>query len=111
MPERGAPQVQLKRVTDFMSMHLAQEIRLTELAALAGLSRFHFCSAFRVATGKSPHTWLTELRMRRARELLADPSIPITHVALSVGFQTSSAFAASFRRAVGMTPSEYRRRS
>lgn len=106
----GLARWQTTRVTQFMTEHLAREIRLAELAALVGLSRFHFCSAFRVATGTSPHAWLTEARMRRARELLADPKVPITQVALAVGFQSSSAFGASFRRVVGMSPSEYRRR-
>jgi AraC family transcriptional regulator len=93
-----------------MNEHLGREIRLAELAALVGLSRFHFCSAFRVATGKSPHVWLTEARMRRARELLAHPEIPISRIGLAVGFQTPSAFTASFRRVVGVSPSDYRRR-
>jgi AraC family transcriptional regulator len=106
----GLARWQTARVTDYMTEHLGREIRLAELAALLGLSRFHFCSAFRAATGRSPHAWLTAARMRRARELLADPEWPITRIALAVGFQSSSAFAASFRRVVGMSPSEYRRR-
>jgi len=106
----GLARWQTARVTSYMTDSLDREIRLAELAALVGLSRFHFCSAFRVATGRSPHAWLTEARMRRARALLADRQFPITQVALAVGFQTPSAFAASFRRVVGMSPSEYRRR-
>ena len=107
---RGLAHWQTARVIDFMNEHLGREIRLAELAALVGLSRFHFCSAFRVATGKSPHVWLTEARMRRARELLAHPQIPISRIGLAVGFQTPSTFAASFRRVVGVSPSDYRRR-
>jgi AraC family transcriptional regulator len=86
-----------------------EDISLDELAALVTLSRFHFCTAFRLATGRTPHEWLTELRMNRARELLSDPVLRITDIALAVGYETPSAFAATFRRSVGTTPSEFRR--
>ncbi|MFT3837379.1 MAG: AraC family transcriptional regulator [Myxococcaceae bacterium] len=110
VPRGALARWQTARVTEFMLEHLADEVRLAELAALVNLSRFHFCSAFRAATGKSPHVWLTVERMRRARELLGGTQMSITEVALAVGFQSPSAFAASFRRVTGFSPSEYRRR-
>ena len=106
---RGLADWQVKRVTDYMRDSLDRDIGLDEMAALVGLSRFHFATGFRLATGVSPHHHLTALRMARARELLARPHLSITHVALAVGYQTPSAFAASFRKANGMTPSEFRR--
>ena len=93
-----------------MRERLEQEIGLNELAALVNLSRFHFCTAFRMATGRTPHEWLTHQRIARARELLADPALRITDIALSVGYETPSAFAASFRKVAGVTPTEFRRR-
>lgn len=108
---RGLADWQVKRVTRYMQDHLDDEdMGLDELAALVSLSRFHFVTAFRLATGQTPHAWLTALRIGQARQLLAHPEFAVTDVALSVGYQTPSAFAASFRRAVGMTPSEFRRR-
>lgn len=108
-PRRGLADWQLKRVTAYMREHLEQAISLEELAGLVGLSRFHFCTAFRLATGQTPHGWLTALRMGRARELLAEPRLSITEVALSVGYQTPSSFAATFRRSERVTPSAFRR--
>jgi AraC family transcriptional regulator len=92
-----------------MAEHLDQDISLDELAALVSLSRFHFCTAFRLATGQTPHNWLTAIRIQQARRLLAEPDLPIIHVALAVGYQTPSAFAATFRNATGVTPSAFRR--
>lgn len=106
---RGLAPWQLKRVTAFVGERIAQDIAVEELAALVNLSRFHFCKAFKRATGSTPQQWLTSQRMLRARELLADTDASISLVALSVGYRTPSAFSAVFRREVGRTPSEYRR--
>ena len=67
----------MKRVTNYMNQHLDQDISLDELATLAGLSRFHFCTAFRAATGQTPHQWLIATRMQEARRLLAERRLPI----------------------------------
>ncbi|HTQ41370.1 MAG TPA: AraC family transcriptional regulator, partial [Polyangiaceae bacterium] len=106
---RGLAPWQVKRVTGYMRDRLAEDISLGDLAQLVGLSRFHFCTAFRLATGQTPHEWLVMLRIGRARELLADPSLRITEIAFAVGYETPSAFSASFRRLVRATPTEYRR--
>lgn len=107
---KGLADWQVARVTDYMRAGIDREIRLDDLAALVKMSRFHFCTAFPLATGQTPHEWLTALRIAQARALLADVRLPVTQVALAVGYQTPSAFAASFRKLVGMTPSEFRRR-
>ncbi|HTU12315.1 MAG TPA: AraC family transcriptional regulator [Allosphingosinicella sp.] len=108
-PRRGLAEWQLKKVTAYMRAMLDQEIGLNELAALVNLSRFHFCTAFRLATGRTPHEWLTALRIGRAKDMLADPLLPVTEIALCVGYQTPSSFAASFRKVTGTTPSAFRR--
>jgi AraC family transcriptional regulator len=110
-PRRGLAPWRVRQVISAMRERLADDIGLDELAAVAGLSRFHFCSAFRLATGQTPHQCLTALRMERARQLLADPARRIIDIALEVGYQTPSAFAVVFRRVVGVTPTEFRRRA
>lgn len=104
----GLRPFQVRRVTDYMVQHLDEPIGLQGLADLLGLSRFHFCTAFRQATGSTPHHWLVRLRMERARQLLLDERLSITEVALGVGYQTPSSFAQAFRAMVGATPTEYR---
>ena len=109
-PRRGLADWQVKRVTAYMRDFLDREIGLEKMASLVGLSQFHFCTAFRLAAGMSPHHYLTALRMTHARKLLAEPGLSIIQVALAVGYQTPSAFTASFRKANKVTPSEFRRR-
>lgn len=108
-PQRGLADWQVKRVTGYMRDYIDREVGLEEMAALVGLSQYHFCTAFRLATGLSPHHYLTQLRMVRARQLLAEPDLSIIQVALAVGYQTPSAFAASFRKVTKLTPSAFRR--
>ena len=107
-PRRGLADWQVRKVTSYMRDHLDEAIGLDMLASLVGLSRFHFCTAFRMATGRTPHDWLVSLRIERARQLLAHPEIKITEVALAVGYETPSSFAASFRKLTGMTPTAFR---
>jgi AraC family transcriptional regulator len=107
-PRRGLAEWQVRKVTAYMRDNLDQPIGLDTLSDLVGLSRFHFCTAFKQATGKTPHQALVDLRMERARQLLCLPGVPITEVGLSVGYETPSAFAASFRKATGLTPSAFR---
>lgn len=109
-PRRGLLPWQVRRVTAYMRDRLDREISLNELAGLLKLSRFHFCTAFRLATGQTPHEWLTARRIERARELLGNPSLRITDIALAVGYGTPSAFTARFRRVLGATPTDYRHR-
>lgn len=106
---RGLATWQVRKVTAYMRERLGAPISLDDLAGVAGLSRFHFCTAFRQATGSTPHEWLVRLRIERARQLLADPALPVTDIALSVGYETPSSFAAAFRKLTGTTPTAYRR--
>lgn len=109
-PQRGLSGWQVKRVTGYMRENMAEDIRIQELADLVNLSRFHFCTAFRMATGQTPYGWLTRQRIAYAKTLLRDMKLRVNDIALAVGYETQSAFAVSFRKAVGITPTEFRRR-
>ena len=104
----GLASWQVKRVTSYLIDHLGQRIDLDAMASLVDLSRSHFCTAFRLAVGMTPRAWLIDRRMERARELLANPGLSITEIALALGY-TPSAFGAIFRRSQGTTPSAFRR--
>lgn len=106
---RGLAPWQVRKVTDYMRERLGCPLGLDELAGVVGLSRFHFCTCFREATGATPHEWLVRLRIEKARQLLADPALPVTDVGLAVGYETPSSFSAAFRRLTGVTPTAYRR--
>lgn len=107
---QGLAPWQVNRVTEYMLERVGEVITLQELASLVHLSRFHFCTAFRRATGNTPHGWLVLQRIARARKLLEDSDLSVTDVGLVVGYGTPSAFAAAFRKVVGTTPTEFRRR-
>jgi AraC-like DNA-binding protein len=98
----------LRRVVEYVENHLSAKITLSDLAAVAGLSRMHFAYQFRVATGSRPHEFLLQQRIRRAEDLLKDTTIPIVEVALTVGFQTQAHFTTVFKRLVGCTPQRWR---
>lgn len=106
---RGLADWQVKRVIEFMRERLDQDIGLSDLAGLVNLSRHHFCTSFRLATGQTPHERFMHLRIDKARERLAASSVSITEIAMEVGYETPSAFTASFRKITAMTPSDYRR--
>jgi AraC family transcriptional regulator len=104
------PAHRLRAVRAWVEQNLAGEITLDDLAATAGMSRFHFSRAFRAATGMSPWRYVTERRIARARELLVGGDLPMVEIAAAVGFATASHFAQAFRGATGESPSAYRRR-
>ena len=109
-PQHGLPRWQVRRVTGYMRDHLGADISLQDLANLVGMSRYHFCSAFRRATGTAPYECLTRMRMDMARDLLAKTTLQVSDVAFAVGYCTASAFSSAFRKVVGVTPREFRRR-
>jgi len=86
------------------------DVSLAALAADAGLSRFHFCRAFKESTGLSPHAWLRQHRLEQAMNMLRDTDVSVVSVAAALGYSSQTAFAAAFRKLTGETPSDWRRR-
>lgn len=105
----GLTPVQLARVLELMRTRLAEPLGLEVLAQAAGLSSFHFSRAFQQTTGLSPHRYLSQLRLDRARVLLAHSDLPLTKLAAKVGYGDASYFTRTFKRQFGMTPIRYRR--
>ena len=86
------------------------DVSLAALASDAGLSRFHFCRAFKESTGLSPHAWLRQHRLEQAMNMLRDTDTSVVSVAAALGYASQTAFAAAFRKLTGETPSDWRRR-
>lgn len=105
---RRLPPRRIRRVTDYMRANLERPVTVTELAAVAGLSCSHLTRAFRDALGATPYAHLIDLRLAKACELLADRERSITQIAFACGFDQSQHFAATFRRRLGTSPSEWR---
>ena len=90
---------------------LGKEMRLWELAQLAGMSPHYFCELFKKSTGVSPHQYVMRCRINRAKILLRSPELTVNRVANAIGFVDQGHFAKSFRRIVGVTPTQFRRMS
>jgi AraC family transcriptional regulator len=103
------PECKLRRITDWMSEHAVEDFNLDRLAALAGLSKYHFHRLFKSAMGISPLRYHTNLRMELARRLLRETKKSILSIAVEVGYSNASHFAELFRRQAGLSPSDYRR--
>ncbi|MFZ5784611.1 MAG: helix-turn-helix domain-containing protein [Pseudomonadota bacterium] len=100
---------QCRAVTAHIEAHLAERIPLDDLAALARLSRHHFCRAFHQSFGMPPHRYHNDRRIERAKALLAGGMASVTEIGLALGFRETSAFTATFHRVAGTTPSAWRR--
>jgi AraC family transcriptional regulator len=108
-PRGGLAPWQSKRAAEYIETHLHDRIPLRNLAAMAGLSPYHFARAFRRSFGVPPHRYHMGRRIERAKILLARQELSVTLIALELGFGDASSFAAAFRRFVGRTPNGYRR--
>jgi AraC family transcriptional regulator len=106
----GLSSRRLRLVLEYIEDTLGQPIKLRELAALAEISARHFERAFRQSTGSSPHAYVMDRRLHRARDLLINrPELPIEQIALRFGFSSSSHFSSAFRRQTGLTPTDFRK--
>ncbi len=97
------------RCIRYMEEHLSEKITLEDLGRLTGYSSLHAARLFYSEMNRSPHAFLSSLRMERARLLLSETDIPISRLAAECGFASESYFYTHFRAANGMTPGEYRR--
>jgi AraC family transcriptional regulator len=100
----------LRRAIERLRSDSDADVSLAALASDAGLSRFHFCRAFKESTGLSPHAWLRQHRLEQAMTMLRDTDASVVSVAAALGYGSQTAFAAAFRRLTGEPPSHWRRR-
>lgn len=93
---------------EYIEQHLDSNISLTALADAAGLSMYHFAKAFKQSTGATPHQFVLDRKIERAKALLRDPNRSVLEASARTGFVDQSHFTKIFRRLVGVTPSVYR---
>ena len=105
----GLPPGAARRVREYVETHLSESIDLAALAAIAGLSVYHFARAFKQSAGVTPHYYLVKRRIERAQEMLARTELPLPEIALATGFSDQSHLARHFRQMLGVTPGQFRR--
>jgi AraC-like DNA-binding protein len=96
----------VSRAREYLTEHAAENVTLSELARLAGLSAFHLCRVFRESTGMTPHAYQTHLRVRRAKSLLGT-GLPIASAAVAAGFYDQAHLTRYFKQVVGVPPGRY----
>lgn len=98
----------LRRALEFMHDNYGRELALEEIAAAAYLSEYHFARLFKQITGTTPHVYLANLRIEKARRMLVETTLPIIEIAAMVGYQSQSHFSKIFKSVTGLTPRAYR---
>jgi AraC family transcriptional regulator len=110
--ERGKlSEWQWSRLNDLLTSELANDLSLSALAASASLSKPHFVRLFRNTTGMSPHRYVVQARVERARQLIQASTMPLVDIAAKVGFASQSHLSCVFQKTYGATPGNVRRQS
>lgn len=102
--------VHLRRSRDHIDRHFADELDLDVLAALAGLSKFHFIRSFASVYGVTPIAYVGERRVERAQDLLRTTNLTVTETCHAVGYSSLGSFSSRFREIVGESPSAFQTR-
>lgn len=103
----GLSKPKLKQVTDYINENLYQDIKLIELAAIAQMSPYYFLRLFKQATTLTPHQYILQCRIEKAKLLLQHSELGIAEIANQVGFCDQSHFTRCFKRTVGVTPKQF----
>lgn len=95
-------------ICNYISVHCSDELNLEAVASMSGFSKFYFSRLFKQFTNVSFYKYVNQKRIEKAAEMLTEPNISITNVALSCGFESLSSFIRMFKIVKGCTPTEFR---
>ena len=98
----------VRRAKELLDHQAARPWSLADLAQMAGISPHHLVECFTKEVGVSPHRYLLGVRVRLAQEMLSGSDLPVTEIALELGFSSGQHFAATFKRLTGGTAHAYR---
>lgn len=102
----GLSQPTLQRVTEYIHEYLHQNLKLSELSAIAQLSPYHFLRLFKQKIGITPHQYILQCRIEQAKYLLQHSELSLAEIAVRVGFCDQSHLTRNFKRVVGVTPKQ-----
>lgn len=105
---RGLSVLQWRCLEEYIATHLDQDLSLSELSAVVGISGSHLKTLFRHSMGMPLHQYVLRQRVARAEYLIVHKRLPISQVALDVGFSQPSHLASWMRRLLGVTPKQLR---
>jgi AraC-like DNA-binding protein len=96
---------------DYIHANLNRPLNLEEIAGVAHLSPYHFLRTYKQIFGQTPHKYLTQQRLERARFLLSQTRQSITDICFEIGFESLGSFSTLFQRRVGLSPRRYRQQA
>ncbi len=103
----GLAPAALRRIAAFVDAHLDAALAIQDLAAVAGLSPYHFARAFKRSVGEAPHRFVLRRRIERARALIERGGLGLAEIAAAAGFSSQSHLTLRFRELTGLTPGQY----
>jgi AraC family transcriptional regulator len=105
----GLSLVKLQEIKEYINEHLDRDLKLVELAAIAQISPYHFLRLFKQSIGLTPHQYILQRRIERAKFLLQHSDLGIAEIAAKTGFCDQSHLTQYFKRLVGITPNQFLR--
>jgi AraC family transcriptional regulator len=108
-PKGGLSRSQMRRIADYVEANLRSPMRLHDLAAVAGVSPYHFARMFKRSNGMTPHQFVANAKFELARRLLLEKQWTIRRIAHNLGFASAAHFSVVFKSRVGRTPNEFRK--
>jgi AraC family transcriptional regulator len=102
----GLSPSKLQQVKEYIHGHLHQNLRLVDLSAIAQISPYHFLRLFKQSMGVTPHQYILQCRIDRAKFLVQHSKLSIAEIAMRTGFCDQSHLTRSFKRLVGETPKQ-----
>lgn len=102
----GLSRSKLQQIREYINTNLAQDVKLIDLAEVAQISSYHFLRLFKQSIGITPHQYILQCRIEKARYLLQHGKLSIAEIAHRVGFCDQSHMTRYFKRAVGITPKQ-----
>jgi AraC-like DNA-binding protein len=100
----------ITKAKQYIEEHHTEEISLGQVAGAGHTSTFYFCKMFKRATGINFTEFVSRLRAEKAKNLLLNPNLRISEIAYEVGFQSLTHFNRVFKKIMGQSPTDYRRR-
>jgi AraC family transcriptional regulator len=106
---RGLPKHKLNQASAYINEHLGEDLSLEAIAIEFSMSKYYFCRLFKQLMGITPHKYLIQQRIERAKQLLKQKKITIADIAFQCGYSEQSTFTTAFRKAVGLSPRAYQK--
>lgn len=98
----------IRRARRYLDRHYDRPVTIRQLSREAAVSPYHFIRLFQRIYRQTPHQYLVQQRIARAKELLRTTDLPVTEICMAVGFESLGSFSTLFRKVAGVSPSAYR---